>query len=124
MTTMLINTTEGLRPAYAQNLVSTDPSEVTNFLSKNCTTYGMSVQYAVTQNGQVIEVMKRGKVGKKLAKQLIEKLAATEWIYSWAWAGKNFELDNGKQVQCEVMDLMTNVDVLEAYTFGRSLDLR
>lgn len=122
MTQMLINTTEGLRPGYAQNLVSSDPTKVTEFLAKNCTTYGMSVQYAVTKDNRVIEIMKRGKIGKKLAKQLIEKLNATEWIFSWAWAGKNFELNNGELVQCEVMDLMSNTDVLEAYVYGRSLD--
>lgn len=120
-TTMLINTTEGLRPAKTSNLTSSDPTEVTAFLAKNCTTYGMSVQYVITRDGQVISIIKRGKLGKKLVKQLIEKLEVTEWVYSWAWAGKTFEI-NGNRVEVKTLDLMSNTDVLEAYCLGRSLD--
>ena len=124
MTTMLINTTEGIFRTKTDNLVSSDPSEVTQFLSKNCTTYGMSIQYAVTQDNKVIEVMKRGKLGKKLVKQLIEKFNVSEWMFSWAFSGKTFELDNGETVKSELLDLVSNSEVLEAYVCGRSLDFQ
>lgn len=109
---MLTRTTEGLRGNGDNVLVSTDINEVYEFLQKNSTTMGFTLQYAVnTEAMTVFEVVRRGRLTKKQIKLFIEKFGITQWVYSWAFASEWFLVDGELLPLTAVFDLSTGADV-------------
>lgn len=121
MTTMLIQTTEGFRDTRTHNVVTDDVKVATKHLQKNGTTAGFTVQFAVNPTtGEVIEVFKAGKVCQRDVKPLIAA-GFREFFYSWAFAGKTFRLDDGREVKLSrTLDLTKIKDILPwARAFGQ-----
>ena len=120
MTQMLILTSDrGLVATRTHNLVSSDAKEICDFLKNSGLTAGFSIQYAVHRDGRVVEVIKKGKLCQRDLKPLIEA-GFGEWIFSWAFAGKKFRLDDGRVVEREELDLVKVKDVLPwARAFGQ-----
>lgn len=99
-TKMLIETTSGLHETRTHNLVSTDPKEIVAFLKKGGTTGGFSISFAVNPaTGEVFELFKKGHLIQKEVKVLLER-GFREFLFSWAFAGKTFQLENGQTVKC------------------------
>lgn len=86
-------------------LQSQDVEEIYNFLRGNCTTLGFSVQYGISAGGvQVYEFFRKGKMGKRDIKMLIEKYNIAEWHFSWAWATVNWVVC-GERMTAKHIDL-------------------
>lgn len=101
-----------LREQKTDALVSTDPKEIVRFLKGNTTTAGFSIQFAVNPTTkQVVEIFKKGKLIQRDVKPLIDA-GFNEFHFSWAFAGKNWKLDDGTVVQAKTLDLVKMKDVL------------
>lgn len=110
-TTMLIQTTAGMHDARTHNLESSDPKAVVEFLKKGGLTAGFSISFAVNKaTGQVVRIMKGGHLCQRDIKPLLEK-GFTEFLFSWAFSGKNFRLETGAVVQAKTLDLVTREDL-------------
>lgn len=122
-TTMLLPPARGETREYecrTQNLTSADVRAVTAHLQRNGLTMGFSVQFAVHPGkGEVVEVMKKGKLVQRDVRPLVEA-GFTEWLYSWAFSGKRFRLSDGREVGiARKLDLIKTVDLLPwARAFG------
>lgn len=116
---MLVQTTESLRDANARTFISTSPKEVATFFKGNMATGGFTLNYAINPNTlSVVKIFKKGKIVQKDVKPLIEQ-GYDHWLYSWCFAGENFEI-GGKIVPLDkVIDLTTLKDVAPwARAFG------
>lgn len=86
-------------------LQSQDAEEVYNFLRGNCTTRGFSIQYGISRGGvQVYEFFRKGKMGKRDVKKLIEEYNIAEWHFSWAWASNNWRVC-GQEMTAKHIDM-------------------
>jgi hypothetical protein len=111
-TAMLTTTTAGFYECRTQNLTSSDPAAVAAHMQRNSLTMGFSVQFAVNRStGEVVQIIKKGKLCRRDVAPLIAQ-GFDEWLYSWAFSGKRFRLDDGREVKlARVIDLMTRADV-------------
>ena len=89
MTAQMISTGTEQNPLKTHSLQSQDVNIVYDFLKRNTTTAGFSIQYGIAGN-QVFELFKKGKLGKKDIKLAIERYHINEWHFSWAWASKKW----------------------------------
>lgn len=98
-TQMLIQTSDkGLRACSTRNIESSDPKAVVDHLKKGGLTGGISISFAVNKaTGEVVEILKKGYICQRDIKPLVAG-GFSEWFYSWAFAGKTFQLDDGSQV--------------------------
>lgn len=86
---------------------STDVVEVAAFLKGNSTLGGLSLQYGITADGRVFEVVSGGKLtAQKRLRPFIE-MGIVEWHYSWAFASDNWRLADGRMVAAVSVDDMT-----------------
>lgn len=119
-TVMLIQTREGPHPVRTQNAACKTAAEVVAHCKRNSATMGFTVQFAVNpERGEVIEVIRKGKLVQRDVKALVEA-GFSEWLYSWAFAGKTFRLPDGREVPItHKLDLIKTAEVLPwARAFG------
>jgi hypothetical protein len=91
-TKMMIETTSGLKEARTHNLVSESPKEIVAFIKKSGLTAGFCLAVAVNRNtGEVYSLCKDGYFNQADVKPFIEH-GCTEWLYSWAFSGKTFDV--------------------------------
>jgi hypothetical protein len=111
MTSMKIQTREGFKVVRTHNLVSTNAKEVVAFLKKSGLTGGFSVNFAVNpETREVVEVFKKGHPAQRDIKPLIEQ-GFTEFLFSWAFSGKTFEVDGVEVLLSRTIDLVAQKDV-------------
>jgi len=110
---MLIETTEGLKATRTHSLTTQDPKEAVAFLKKAGLTVGCCLAFAVNhETREVVEIIKKGYFNQKEVKALFAK-GYTEFLYSWAFAGKNFRFEDGSTVKvAKTIDLLRVEDVL------------
>ena len=110
---MMVQTTEGFNASKCQSVESNDPKVVANFLKGNCLTAGFSIQFAVNPATRtIVEIIKNGKLVQRDLKPLIEA-GFTVFMYSWAWAPKHFQFEDGQMVEVsKTVDLVKLADVL------------
>ena len=103
-------------PYQTNVLTSQDIDEVFSFLKQQMTTAGFSIQYGVARDG-VYCLFRKGKMGKRDIKMLIEKYNITEWHYSLCWACDEWILANGLRVTATKIDLSPVQTMKEAYRY-------
>jgi hypothetical protein len=102
MTAQMICSYDDNRPYKTHVLESQDVNEVYEFLKKNCTTAGFSVQYGISTDDRVIELFKKGKLGKRDIQKVIAEYGINEWHYSWCWSSKIWLVRDTKTTAVQV----------------------
>ncbi len=86
----LIKTTEGYSPV---DLIIVDLNDYKNANKQTASTMGFRIMYGLTENGNVYEFIKSGRIAKRDL-EAIKKLNVIELVNSWAFAPNHF-LVNG-----------------------------
>jgi len=91
--TGLITTTEGLRPAKMTIVNLQDYNEAN---TQTCSTMGFRFIYGRTEQGQIFEFIKAGKLCKRDLSTM-QQLGVIEAVTSWAWCPKKFLIPQGEK---------------------------
>lgn len=120
---VMVNSEYDLSHPYTTNvLVSQDVNEIYDFLRMNMTTAGFTVQYGINhKNNFVGEFFRKGKMGKRDIKMLIDKYGIGEWHYSLCWAAKYWVLADGEQKTAVHIDLSPVETTKTAYQYRNVL---
>jgi hypothetical protein len=116
---MLVQTSEGFRPAVTRSIQSSDLKAIAEHVRKGGTTAGFSLTYAVNPTTKsVVCVIKKGHLVQRDLRGLVTN-GFSEWHYSYAWSSKTWRFSDGTEVKAQDLDLIKDKDIAPwARAFG------
>jgi hypothetical protein len=111
------------RGSSDHHLISIEIGKVYEFMQSNSQNHGFTVQYAINTAKKVaVEVMKKGKLTKKLCQMLLD-MGFDQFYFSGCWAPSNFYL-NGEVVPVAAEFSLVSGSDLDPWAkalYGRSI---